>query len=121
MKPDIESETPLVFTSEAARPDMAVRANDADSSEKCSTCGLWGHSEDLCRLTYPEEEVENYCDRCRRPGHWLDTCWRLHPELKAEYDRKRKPLYCDACEKPGHLAKWCKNTQSWKYGLREQR
>ncbi|GFY93349.1 hypothetical protein Acr_08g0017450 [Actinidia rufa] len=28
-----------------------------------------------------------YCQHCRKPGHLIDRCWVLHPELKQQFSR----------------------------------
>ncbi|GFY85851.1 hypothetical protein Acr_04g0005890 [Actinidia rufa] len=30
-----------------------------------------------------------YCQHCRKPGHLIDRCWVLHPELKQQFSRPR--------------------------------
>ncbi|GFY81087.1 hypothetical protein Acr_01g0008960 [Actinidia rufa] len=30
-----------------------------------------------------------YCQHCRKPGHLIDRCWVLHPELKQQFFRPR--------------------------------
>lgn len=30
-----------------------------------------------------------YCQHCRKPGHLIDRCWILHPELKQQFSRPR--------------------------------
>ncbi|GFS30791.1 hypothetical protein Acr_00g0014100 [Actinidia rufa] len=30
-----------------------------------------------------------YCQHCHKPGHLIDRCWVLHPELKQQFSRPR--------------------------------
>ncbi|GFY91200.1 hypothetical protein Acr_07g0013960 [Actinidia rufa] len=30
-----------------------------------------------------------YCQHCRKPGHFINRCWVLHPELKQQFFRPR--------------------------------
>jgi hypothetical protein len=35
----------------------------------------------------PAERLNPECSYCGKRGHWDDTCWRLHPELRLSRGR----------------------------------
>jgi len=120
-KADIEEETGLNEPSKYAHLDLRAEANAKPWEKKakyCTTCNKPGHSDEYCRLTYPEEEEENTCDHCGKDGHRVDGCFALHPDLLREFRRNRKPQVCRNRYKPGHLVKYCPEILPTKYGLR---
>ncbi|GLJ49506.1 hypothetical protein SUGI_1049070 [Cryptomeria japonica] len=28
------------------------------------------------------EKIQNFCNHCQISGHWIEKCWKLHPELR---------------------------------------
>jgi hypothetical protein len=30
----------------------------------------------------------NYCTHCNMIGHWIEKCWKLHPELGPKKDKQ---------------------------------
>ena len=60
------------------------------------------------------------CEHCRKPGHTMDTCWRLHPELKRGRPAPAPPSavqvarsgMCFFCGHLGHTQAQCKLKQA---------
>ncbi|GFZ16087.1 hypothetical protein Acr_25g0004960 [Actinidia rufa] len=34
--------------------------------------------------------THSYCQHCHKPGHLIDRCWVLHPELKQQFFQPRR-------------------------------
>jgi len=57
------------------------------------------------------------CEHCRKPGHTMDTCWRLHPELKKGRPARPSAVQvaysgmCLFCGHLGHTQAQCKLKQ----------
>jgi hypothetical protein len=82
----------------------------------CQLCGEYGHGAMQCKK-YPkvkeviqehrarsaddpqyrvlrlQQEENRFCGHCQKPGHTIDKCFDLHPEL----------MHCRACNQKGHL------------------
>ena len=66
----------------------------------CDNCKKDGHSEDKCRLLYPELSNKSACSACGKGGHGEDECWKLHPERVPAW-WKRNPLKQNTAEAKG--------------------
>jgi hypothetical protein len=35
-----------------------------------------------------ELRSNNYCTHCNMSGHWIERCWKLHPQLRIKMGKK---------------------------------
>ena len=54
--------------------------------------------------------LETICDNCERPGHEMEECWEIHPELRRQAYKNLKNHVCNRCKKVGHHENSCFET-----------
>lgn len=53
------------------------------------------------------KSIETICDHCKRPGHEMEECWELYPELKHQTYKNLKTRVCNRCQRFGHHENNC--------------
>jgi hypothetical protein len=102
--------------SKQVQPDTNAKVYATKVNCICQLCGEYGHGAMQCKK-YPkvkeviqehrarsaddpqyrvlrlQQEENRFCGHCQKPGHTIDKCFDLHPEL----------MHCRACNQKGHL------------------
>ena len=94
------------------RSGPTVKVARTKTDVTCQVCGEHGHGAMQCK-TFPKvaevvkekrdslrvhsridgRDDSRFCDHCQKPGHTIDKCFDLHPEL----------MHCRDCNQKGHL------------------